>query len=62
MIKPLPKFAEMLNEYGKPSLGRFQMFAWTWISIIIYLFVFYSTVVSTANSPSTLALPDIIQP
>jgi hypothetical protein len=59
MIKPLPKFAEMLNEYGKPSLGRFQMFAWTWISIIIYLFVFYSTVVSTANSPSTLALPDI---
>ena len=59
MIKPLPKLSEMLNEYGKPSLGRFQMFAWTWISIIIYLFVFFSAVFANANNPSTLELPDI---
>jgi hypothetical protein len=55
----LPGFHEMLNEYGKPSLGRFQMFAWTWISIIIYLFIFFSKIFALANTPSVLALPDI---
>jgi hypothetical protein len=33
-------WGEMLWEFGKPSLSRFQMFGWTWISIVICLSVY----------------------
>jgi hypothetical protein len=56
--KVRPNFGEMLREYGKPTLARFQMFGWTWISIIIYLFILFSTVISTEQLQN-LTLPDI---
>ena len=43
--KVRPPLGEMLREFGKPSLSRFQMFGWTWISIGIYLVLFYAEVV-----------------
>ena len=40
----LKPFSEMLNEYGKPTLSRFQMFVWTWICIGIYLAILFTVV------------------
>jgi len=42
--KRLPGFMAMLMENGKITLTRFQMFAWTWISIIVYISVLYSQI------------------
>jgi hypothetical protein len=36
----LPKFSTMLLEGGKPTLGRYQMFLWIFLSISIYLLQF----------------------
>jgi hypothetical protein len=36
----VPKFSTMLMEEGKPTLGRYQMFLWTFLSISIYLLQF----------------------
>jgi protein-S-isoprenylcysteine O-methyltransferase Ste14 len=36
----LPKFSTMLLEGGKPTLGRYQMFLWIFLSIYIYLLQF----------------------
>jgi hypothetical protein len=52
-------FAEMLKENGKPSLSRFQMFILTWISITVYLFVFFSKVFEAPENPQNLSIPDI---
>lgn len=38
-------FKSMLQEKGSPTLTRYQMFAWTWIGVIIYLTILFSTVV-----------------
>jgi hypothetical protein len=54
-----PAFGEMLRLNDKPTLSRFQMFAWTWISIGIYLSVLFSTVGETSNSVWNLTVPDI---
>lgn len=35
----------MLQEKGLPTLTRYQMFAWTWIGVIIYLTILFSTVI-----------------
>jgi hypothetical protein len=48
----------MLNEYDKPALSRFQMFAWTWIGIIIYLLTLFSSVRSF-GPVQNLVLPDV---
>lgn len=36
----IPKLSTMLLEGGKPTLGRYQMFLWTFLSISIYLLQF----------------------
>lgn len=38
-------FKSMLQEKGSPTLTRYQMFAWTWIGVIIYVTILFSTVV-----------------
>jgi len=38
-------FKSMLQEKGSPTLTRYQMFAWTWIGVTIYLTILFSTVV-----------------
>lgn len=58
----LPGYSTMLNENGKPTLTRFQMFSWTWISIAIYLVILSSAVSEVVNneiSAKDLTLPDI---
>ena len=47
----------MLQEEGKPSLSRLQMFMWTWIGLLIYLAILIRFVITT--SPGLLSLPDI---
>lgn len=54
-----PSFGEMFREFGKPTLSRYQMFAWTWISIIIYLSAFITHVVAKSSDVINLAVPDI---
>jgi hypothetical protein len=40
---PLPPLSTMLEENKKPVLTRFQMFGWTWIGILIYIAILFST-------------------
>ena len=54
-----PPLGEMLREFGKPSLSRFQMFGWTWISIGIYLVLFYAEVVQNSTHVENLSIPDV---
>jgi hypothetical protein len=54
-----PAFGEMLRLNEKPALSRFQMFAWTWISIGIYLSVLFSKIGATSTSVWNLSVPDI---
>jgi hypothetical protein len=54
-----PPLGEMLREYGKPTLSRFQMFGWTWISIGIYLSVLFSKVSESSHSVQNLSVPDV---
>jgi hypothetical protein len=49
----------MLREFGKPSLSRFQMFGWTWISIIIYLFVYGAELGNNYSIVVNLTIPDV---
>jgi len=51
--------ATMLMENDKITVSRFQMFAWTWISIIIYLGFFFSQ--TFLNDVNDLVVPDIPQ-
>jgi len=39
------------DKSGKPTLPKFQMFTWTWIAIIIYLAILFSSVSNLANTP-----------
>jgi hypothetical protein len=50
----------MLMENDKPTVSRFQMFAWTWISIIIYLGYFFSQI-TLLTDVNILVVPDIPQ-
>jgi hypothetical protein len=54
-----PSFGEMFREFGKPTLSRYQMFAWTWISIIVYLSAFVAHVIAKSSDVVNLAVPDI---
>ncbi len=56
--KDLPKFGTMLLENGKPSLTRYQMFLWTWIGILIYLWIFVSNITDVQDL-AKLSMPDI---
>lgn len=42
-------FYTMLEENGKPSLTRVQMFSWTWIAVAVYLILFFSSVNSVTS-------------
>ena len=54
--------ATMLMENDKPTVSRFQMFAWTIISIIIYLSFFFSQTFSPAFCTGlSKGVPDIPQ-
>jgi hypothetical protein len=56
---PNISMVSMLQENSKTELTRIQMFAWTLISIFIYLILLYSTVLSNLGIPQNLVLPDI---
>ena len=49
----------MLYENNKPSLSRLQLFAWTWISAIVFISLLFSTINSLLNNPQNLNLPDL---
>ncbi|HEX3001311.1 MAG TPA: IPT/TIG domain-containing protein [Methanoregula sp.] len=53
-----PVYASMLEENGKPSLLRLQMFLWTLASLVIYFCYFIATA-TAAKDISTLALPPV---
>jgi hypothetical protein len=55
------RLATMLMENEKPTVSRFQMFAWTIISIIIYLGFFFSKTTFLLGDVNTLSVPDIPQ-
>jgi hypothetical protein len=55
------RLATMLMENEKPTVSRFQMFAWTIISIIIYLGFFFSQTIVLLNNVNELVVPDIPQ-
>ncbi|HZL21826.1 MAG TPA: hypothetical protein VFC05_00760 [Nitrososphaeraceae archaeon] len=53
--------SKMLMENNKPTLGRYQMFAWTFIGIFIYLFSL-SALVSSSDQPQEIrkmSVPDV---
>jgi len=56
-----PDYASMLEEEGRPSLLRFQMFLWTLASLVIYTGLFFVSVNSVPDIPTLigLGLPDI---
>jgi hypothetical protein len=59
--------SDIFNEDGKPAVTRFQMFVWTFISIIAYFIIFGSTLYSMLQPPDllmvtnveNLAIPDV---
>jgi hypothetical protein len=57
----LPQLSTMLEENKKPALTRFQMFGWTWIGIIIYIGILFSTV-STLMDIGDAKLCERLQP
>jgi hypothetical protein len=57
--KKLPPLGTMVMENGKPSLGRFQMALWTLISVLVYLFIFGSTLIASLTDITKLVVPDI---
>jgi hypothetical protein len=57
----LPQLSTMLEENKKPALTRFQMFGWTWIGIIIYIGILFSTV-STLMDTGDAKLCERLQP
>jgi hypothetical protein len=57
--KVLPPFSSMLMEGGKPTLARFQTFAWTWITIAIYMIFLFSQTFSRLDIVEQLSVPDI---
>ena len=60
---PLPGYATMLEEHGKPSVSRIQMFAWTWIGIIVYLSILFTNLNEkmALGDVNGLQIPDIDQ-
>ena len=71
--KNVHKLSSILQDKeGRPTLAKFQMFIWTWIAIIIYLVILFSSVSEIGepdyevenieckdNKYSCLAFPDI---
>ena len=55
------RLATMLMENEKITVSRFQMFAWTIISIIVYLGFFFSETTVLLNDVNKLTVPWIFQ-
>lgn len=55
----LPQFKTMLMENDKITLSRLQIFAWTWIGIIIYLITLFSEAISNIGNVQYLSIPDM---
>jgi hypothetical protein len=55
------RLATMLMENEKITVSRFQMFAWTIISIIVYLGFFFSETIVLLDDVNELEVPDIPQ-
>jgi hypothetical protein len=55
----MPGFETMLEENNKPTLTRYQMFAWTWIGAIIYLMILFSYTTGMLGNIRQLGVPDI---
>lgn len=55
----LPGLGTMLQEGCKPSLTRFQMFAWTLISIAIFFGSTYVTIADNLDNVTNLSLPNV---
>ncbi len=53
LLSQIPEFGTMLFEGNKPTLARYQMFLWTWISVIFFLFVFFFSVSGIAKQIET---------
>lgn len=58
----LPPLSTMLEENKKPSLTRFQMFGWTWIGILIYIGILFSTVSTTLMDMQDARMCQQLQP
>ena len=58
----LPPLSTMLEENEKPSLTRFQMFGWTWIGILIYIGILFSTVSTTLMDTQVARMCQELQP
>jgi hypothetical protein len=57
---PKKKFGTMILENGVPSITRFQMLAWTLLSVALYLAKFLAILSAfTIADANTLCLPDI---
>jgi len=56
-----PAFSTILLEHSKPTVGRYQMFLWTIISVIIYLSLFIQELsgIHDMGNLVQLRLPDI---
>ena len=54
-----PNYASMLEEDGRPSLLRLQMFLWTLAALAIFTGSFFIAALSTNASALTLGLPNI---
>lgn len=54
-----PDYASMLEENGRPSLLRFQMFLWTLAAIAIYIGLFFISAFSPDTTSLTLGLDEI---
>lgn len=53
-----PRYSSMLEEQGRPSLLRLQMFLWTLAALVIYFWLFLTSL-STAAAGAVPGLPDI---
>jgi hypothetical protein len=59
---PLPPLSTMLEENNKPALTRFQMFGWTWIGIMIYIGILFSTAGTTLMHTEDARTCQTLQP
>jgi hypothetical protein len=60
-VKKTYPLRTMLEENGKASLSRFQMFIWTFIGIIVYLCIFFGMLIKPGSLQDVqkLVMPDI---
>lgn len=55
----IPAWETMFMQDGKLTLSRFQMFLWTCIAVLLYIFLLINTVLLQVKDVTALGLPDI---